>query len=176
MWGTLGAIDEQSIEGTHPEFNNLVRLFGNSRGAFQNDKIMKEFLFRRQPWIVESIEEMMKATRRKKLSKNDDAQLAEDGEDIDIGSDEVDVEDEREEEDVAALVAHPLAGELTKLEQQINLNEALHSYSDTISPALNTCVHACKTCGICLLDFAMKIHCHESHSDIKKEADGTCAR
>ena len=126
--------------------------------------------------IVESIDEMMKATGRKKLSKDDDAQLAEDSEDIDIGLNAVDMEEEREEEDEAALEAYPLTSELTELEQQINLNEALHSHSDDISPTLNTHVHACKTCGIRLLDFAMRIHCHESHSDIKKEADGPCAR
>ena len=84
--------------------------------------------------------------------------------------------EEREEEDVAALEAYPLTSELTELEQQINLNEALHSHSDHIPPTLNTHLHACKMWGIRLLDFAMKIHCHESHSDIKKEADGTCAR
>ena len=31
-WRTLGAVDEQNIEGVHPQFNQLVRRFGNTRG------------------------------------------------------------------------------------------------------------------------------------------------
>ena len=48
------------------------------------------------------------ATGRKEASKDDDVQLAEDDEDIDVGSDAVVMKEEREEEDVAALEAHPL--------------------------------------------------------------------
>ena len=37
---------------------------------------------------------------------------------------------------------------------------------------LNTRIHACKTCRIRLLDFAMVIHRHESHSAFVMHADG----
>ena len=49
-WGTLGTLNEQSIEGTHPEFNNISRLFGNLRVPSKNDKITKEFLLGRKLW------------------------------------------------------------------------------------------------------------------------------
>ena len=113
---------------------------------------------------------------KKKAAENDYAQLAEEDEDIDVGLDAGDMEEEGDEKNAEALVVYPLTGALTEFEKQITLNKALHSHSDNISPTLNTCVHACKTCGIHLLDFARKIHSQEFHSDIKKEADGICAR
>ena len=32
LWETLGGFNEQSIESTHPEFNQLLRRYGNTRG------------------------------------------------------------------------------------------------------------------------------------------------
>lgn len=164
VWKSLGAFDEQNIEGVHPEFNHLFRRFGNSRGAFQKNKIMREFLFARAPWILEAIEAMLKATARKRKRDDDDAAddadaAGEDGDERDVELDLVEEEDGEEDAPVSAV--------LTDLETQINSNDALHC-----KPGLNTHVHACKICGIRLLDFAMKIHCHESHSVIVEDADG----
>ena len=119
---------------------------------------------------------MQKATGQKKASEDDDAQIAEEDEDINVGLGAGDMEKEGDEENTEVLAVYPLTCELTEVEKQINLNEALHSYSENISPALNTCVHACKICGIRLLYFTMKILSHESHSDINKEADVICAQ
>ena len=62
----------------------------------------------------------------------------------------------------------PISGELTPLECQINDNSAFHQ----MPGGLNTRIHACKTCRIRLLDFAMVIHRHESHSAFVMHADG----
>ena len=42
-WETLGGIDEQSMESTHPAWNTLMRRFGNSRGCHFNGLVMKQF-------------------------------------------------------------------------------------------------------------------------------------
>ena len=61
---------------------------------------------------------MMKATVRKKASKDDDAQLAEEDEDTDVGSDAGDMEEEGEEENAEALAVYLLKGaELTEFEK-----------------------------------------------------------
>ena len=44
-WRTLGGVDEQNIESSHPQFNNLLRRFGNSRGGLRQKKMMMEFVF-----------------------------------------------------------------------------------------------------------------------------------
>ena len=33
LWETLGGFDEQSIESTHPQFNQLLRQYGNTQGC-----------------------------------------------------------------------------------------------------------------------------------------------
>ena len=202
IWGTLGALDEQNTKGVHPQFNNLYRRFGNSRGAFQKAKIVREFLFEREDWMIETVDQMLAATgRKKKLPINDtshDDSAVVEGEDmavepeveeeveettpisagglLEVGEEEMeegvggeigtadagDGEVIEEEEDPTIAV-----GELSALERQINGNFALHGM-----PHLNTRVHACKKCSIRLLDFAMKIHCHESHYLISVDADG----
>jgi hypothetical protein len=171
LWLSLGAFDEQSIEGVHPEFNHLYRRFGNSRGAFQKDKIMREFLFARSPWIVETIDTMLKATSRKMTHLDETlVEATANGENAVVDGvateeaeeEEEEAEDEEEEEDNT-----PESAELTALERQINANDALHP-----KPCLDTRVHACETCGIRLLQFTMKIHRHESHSVIGVDADG----
>ena len=67
VWRTLGGVDEQRVEGTHPRFNQLARKFGNSRGAFRQKKVFEEFLFMNSTFIVESIEEMTEKTKRKRV-------------------------------------------------------------------------------------------------------------
>ena len=75
VWRTLGGVDEQSTEGTHPRFNQLARKFGNCRGAFRQKKVFEEFLFMNSTFIVESIEEMTEKTKRKWVrTKNDEAE------------------------------------------------------------------------------------------------------
>ena len=71
-WRTLGGVDEQSTEGAYPRFNQLVRKIGNSWGAFRQKKVMKEFLFANFRFIVETVDEMINETRKKKARAKDD--------------------------------------------------------------------------------------------------------
>ncbi|KAL7530450.1 hypothetical protein ACHAXR_003503 [Thalassiosira sp. AJA248-18] len=129
---------------------------------------MREFLFARAPWITEAIDAMLKATPRKRKREDDNENTVEADAEDDDGEDEADLEltlddDDTNEQDER----EPVSAELSELEKQINSNVALHC-----KPGLNTRVRACKICGIRLLDFAMRIHCHESHSVIVEDADG----
>ena len=65
-WRTLGGVDEQNTEGVHPQFNQLKRRFGNSGGAFQQNKVYAEFLFSHSTWMVETIDIMAKETKKEK--------------------------------------------------------------------------------------------------------------
>ena len=84
--------------------------------------------------------------------------------DVVVDSEAEDVEEEGVDMEEEASDSPLLTGELTKLERQINLNDAFYS----TNPTLSTRIHACKTCGTRLLDFAMEIHCHGRHSTIAK--------
>ena len=65
-------MDEQNIESSHPQFNNLLRRFGNSRGGFRHKKMMMEFVFSHSTWMTNTIDEMLKASNRGKYkTKND---------------------------------------------------------------------------------------------------------
>ena len=61
IWETLGGLDEQSTEGTHPQFNQLVRQYGNTRGRKLKKQVVDQFLFNRSSFVVDLIEEMLKA-------------------------------------------------------------------------------------------------------------------
>ena len=55
-WRTLGAVDEQNIEGVHPQFNQLVRRFGNTRRRRMQQLMMSEFLFSHSTWMVQTVD------------------------------------------------------------------------------------------------------------------------
>ena len=106
---------------------------------------MREFLFSRSTWLIETMSQMMAATARGKRKVRD--------EDVDSSDDESGIDDDEEEskegeESEEEVYIPPASGELTQLEKQINENRALHPM-----PNVNTHVHACKTCSIWLLDF-----------------------
>ena len=63
-WRTLGAVDEQNIEGVHPQFNQLVRRFGNTRGRRRQQLVMDEFLFSHSTWIVQTVDGILRKTKR----------------------------------------------------------------------------------------------------------------
>ena len=84
--------------------------------------------------------------------------------DVVVHLDAEDVEEEGVDMEEEASDSPLLTGELTELDHQINLNNTFHS----TNPTLSTHIHACKTCGTRLLNFAMEIHCHERHSAIAK--------
>ena len=58
---TLGGIDAQSMESTHPAWNTLMRRFGNSRSCHFNGQVMRQFCME-----LEVIDDMPEATYRTK--------------------------------------------------------------------------------------------------------------
>ena len=75
-WRTLGAVDEQNIEGVHPQFNQLVRRFGNTRGMCRQQLVMNEFLFSHSTWMVQTVDAMLRKTKRNVVRR--DAEESED--------------------------------------------------------------------------------------------------
>ena len=122
---------------------------------------MKEFLFARMTWMVETIDQMLAGTARKKVDEEEEEDISNEEEE----EEEVELEGATEDGETGD---DPISGELTPLECQINDNSAFHQ----MPGRLNTRIHACKTCGIRLLDFTMAIHRHESHPAIVQHADG----
>lgn len=64
-WRTLGGVDEQNIEGTHPMFNRLLRKSGNTRGGKKQKLVLKEFVFTNSTWTVETIDTVLIKTKRR---------------------------------------------------------------------------------------------------------------
>ena len=65
-WRTLAGVDKQCIEGVHPQFNKPVRRFDDTRGKRKQQMVMDAFLFSHSTWLVETVEEMLKETKRKR--------------------------------------------------------------------------------------------------------------
>ena len=57
------------MEGVHPQFNQLVNRFGNTRGGRRQQLVMNEFLFSHATWARETIDEMIEETSRKPKKK-----------------------------------------------------------------------------------------------------------
>ena len=66
-WRTLGAVDEQNIEGVHPHFNQLVRRFENTRERCTQQLAMNEFLFSYSTWNVKTVDDVLRKTRRRRM-------------------------------------------------------------------------------------------------------------
>ena len=71
---TLGGVDEQNIEGVHPQFNQLIRRFGNTRGRRGQKLVMEAFLHSHSTWVRETVDEMAESTKREKVSGNNKPQ------------------------------------------------------------------------------------------------------
>ena len=59
---TLGGVDEQNIESSYPQFNQLLRRFGNSCGGFHKKKMITDFVSSHSTWTTNTIDEMLKAS------------------------------------------------------------------------------------------------------------------
>lgn len=122
---------------------------------------MREFLFFRSTWLVETISQLMAATVRVTTDESERDSVV-DASDDDASVDDAEEESEGMEDKKEVVYVSPTTGELTQLKKQINDNVALHQM-----PHLNTHVHSSRTCHIRLLVLAMEIHdCHEMHSII----------
>ena len=190
-WRTLGGVDEQNIEGVHPQFNQLVRKFGNTRGGRRQELVMNEFVFSHSTWLAETIDEMIEKTSRKKKTKG--ASVVTSGVSTQETVDRVldarvainpglDVNDDLEAGGENKLGgAEGGADEEAAVRRSVGIDEeegasmpAAASLADVEirinnNPAfhgindLDTRVHSCDICNRRLLQFAMAVHRHETH-------------
>ena len=192
-WKTLGAVDEQNIEGVHPQFNQLVRRFGNTRGRRRQQLVMDEFLFSHPTWIVQTVDSILRKTKRNAMrdkgavSENNNIAPSDSGEsalgagplqptqplfngqggaDEDVSSGEV---------GNPAVVAQPnRRGDEDEAVDGLFPNTAALSdlerqiNSNTAFHGLrniNTKIAPCHICKCRLLQFAQNVHCHEVHTE-----------
>jgi len=129
---------------------------------------MREYIFSRSTWIVNTIEEMLKATSRPR--QKNDAEPAEDDRDV---PNEVEDEDSDGEEEEPLLDEAPMSGNISKLEHDINQNDAMRPTveSELKFHAEEMQIYACQTCDKRFLGLAMRIHINESHSIIAMDAN-----
>ena len=80
---------------------------------------MKEFLFARMTWMVETIDQMLAGTARKKVDEEEEEDISNEEEE----EEEVELEGATEDGETGD---DPISGELTPLECQINNNSAFH--------------------------------------------------
>jgi hypothetical protein len=156
IWETLGAFDEQGIEGIHPQWNQLLTQFGTTRGITLKKQMMKQHLFRNASWVVDMIDELIESTS-KKGRENTKARAP---------SADIEVQDvETDQSDTI---------ELTELEKKCNENQILHPAMIEGHPFLvDTAIVVCDCCSAKrLLKFAEGVHKHEYHSiTIANEVD-----
>ena len=65
-WRTFDGVDEQNIESSHLQFNQMLRRFRNSCGGFCQKMMTTEFAFSHSTWTTNIIDEMLKASDRGK--------------------------------------------------------------------------------------------------------------
>ena len=148
VWETIGAFDEQGIEGTHPKWNQLLTQFGSTRGITLKKQMMREYLFGHASWVVDMVDELIESTSTtKRTNTKSRAPTA----DIELR----DTEAEQSE-----------TNELTELEKTCNENPTLHPLDIEGRDFLaDTAIVVCKCCsGRRLLKFAEGVHNHEYHS------------
>ena len=193
-WRTLGGVDEQNIEGVHPQFNQLIRRFGNTRGRKRQKLVMEAFLHSHSTWVRETVDEMVESTKRKKVSGNNkpqkrrkrDKQAADrDGGQVHCGGmspaqepGRGDAEDVGNEEGVEqgkdGDASSP--GRRSDEEAEGDGSNSATAELEAIETSINGCsglhgykdvdtkIAACRVCKKKILAFAMAIHCHEVHS------------
>ena len=193
-WRTLGGVDEQNIEGVHPQFNQLVRRFGNTRGRRRQKLVMDAFLHSHATWVRETVDEMLESTKRKKVRGNDkprkrrkrDKQAADrDGDGVEgdgiapaqqpgrgdaegVGNEGGGVQGE----DGNASAPGRRSDEEAEGDGSVSATAEFEAIETSINGCsglhgyknVDTKIAACRVCKKKILAFAMAIHCHEVHS------------
>ena len=147
-WETLGGFDEQSIESTHPQFNQLLRRYGNIRGKRLKKTVVRQFLFERADFIIEMIDDLLESTSKTKREN-----VKKRGTERDYHSPEIHEDD----------IGEDLSPALTDMETEMNANQVLHPVLPNY-PTLQTQIVVCKCCSKRLLKFGADVHAHEYHS------------
>ncbi|EJK60987.1 hypothetical protein THAOC_18591 [Thalassiosira oceanica] len=144
-WETLGGLDEQNIESTHPEFNELIRRFGTTRGARLKALVFQEHLFNRADFQNDVVEAMLSETS---TTKRPDTKPRE----------------EREDDMEAILqTVNDEDLEMRQLEKAMNQNETLRWTPDGVTE-FDTSIKVCDQCCKRLIGFGMANHMQEYHS------------
>ena len=60
----------ESTSKIYPQFNQLIRRFGNTRGRRRQKAVMEAFLYSHSTWVRETVDEMLESTKRKKVRGN----------------------------------------------------------------------------------------------------------
>ena len=135
-------------------------------GMTKKKLVMKEFLFTRAKFIMESIRDMFENTKRVKGSKYGLTKKSKEQSD-----------DANDESDMASSMEtfmEVLPKELDEFECKINATESIHTFlCREDKPSFDTRISVCPTCAKRLLTSTMAVHQHEMHSgSIVEEADG----
>ena len=144
-WETLGGLDEQNIESTHPEFNELIRRFGTTRGARLKALVFQEHLFNRADFQNDVVEAMLSDTSRTKRPNTKPRGEREDGMEA--------MEQTVDDEDL----------EMRQLENAMNQNETLRWTPEGVDE-FDTSIRVCDRCGKRLIGFGIANHMQEYHS------------
>ena len=190
----LGGFDEQNIEGVHPQFNQLIRRFGNTRGRRRQQLVMEAFLYSHSTWVRETIDAMLEGTKRTKVSggrrarkrrKVDKPTAARVDSEANLKSEDPpgllggmggadNVNEEGGEEPKVRVASVP--GRRSDAKAEGHSLVSATAQEDAIDTAINGCstlhgygnvdtkIVTCKTCKKKILALAMPIHCHEVHS------------
>ena len=162
---TLGGFDEQNIESTHPIFNQLMGRYGSTRGRQLKRHVMRQFLMDRASFVVELIDEMVRATSKKKRPNTKKRGVA----------DDPSIDELRADMSLFSV-------ELTPLEVSMNQNDMLHPeiytkegkdcpYGET-GITVDTSLTVCAKCSKRVFSFAAAIHEHEYHSgEMRQDVD-----
>ena len=128
--------------------------------------VMKEFLFNRAKFIMESIHDMFEKTKRVKgskygLTKKPKGQCP-------------DANDESHIDSCREAFVEVLPSYLDEFESKINATESIHPFLDREdAPTFDTRISVCPNCAKRVLTSTMAVHQHEMHSgSIVEEADG----
>ena len=140
-WETLGGLNKQNIESTHPEFNELLRRYGCTRDAQMKIQVFCEYLFNQASFVNDVIKDLIKDTSKLKRPDSKVRAPAKELEQIGV----IDLTDD---------------DDLSEMEVTMNNNKLLRYQPEEISSHVKTKLVVCE-CGARLIEFGYDIHRQE---------------
>jgi len=185
IWKATGSMDEQNGETAHACVNQLLRMFGNTRGEAQKKLWFCEFHWIRCGFITEAIAEMLKDTKRKSESNADRkaVQVMADDDKRDRSAIDDLPEDENgmilsdesklRDDEIAINECDDLRGPTSASHKDY---EALSNEDKALLDGMDTKIHICP-CDNCDERFlgsgALRVHAKERHNlSISADLDG----
>ena len=167
---TFGQVDEQNGETAHADVNQLLRQFGNIRGKRQKKLWVRDFHWRNNGVVLETIDEMKKATSRKKSTAersapqpgaSDDARDTSDIVEHVLGDDELFPTAELNEDELEMNDTEELRGPTNDNHADY---DSLPEESKKLLDGMDTRIVACAECGMRFVGSgACNIHYHNVH-------------